>query len=90
MEKLKRLIGPAPSELSPEELLRKIQARQNLVASCLQEFRERMDGARGRVSAAPKKSAESIALKDLMAQMKEAGLSMDDLRRIARGGKNET
>jgi hypothetical protein len=87
MEKLKRLIGPAPSELSPEDLLRKIRARQELVAGCLQEFRERMSGAKGRVSAAePKVSSEALQLKELMAQMKETGLSMEDIRRIARGG----
>lgn len=87
MEKLKRLIGPAPSELSPEDLLRKIHLRQELVAGVLQEFRERMSGARGKAEAKGKTSSESVALSELMAQMKEAGLSMEDLRRIARGGK---
>lgn len=87
MQKLVRLIGPAPSELSPEELLRKIQARQTLIAGTLQEFRERMEGSRARVEPKAKKTSENLALKDLMAQLKEAGMSMEDLRRIARGGK---
>lgn len=88
MEKLKRLIGPAPSELEPEELLKKIRARQELVAGVLAEFRERMNGSRTRSDPKPKVSSESIQLKELMAQMKEAGLDMNDLRRIARGGKS--
>ena len=87
MEKLKRLIGPAPSELSPEDLRRKIHLRQELVSGCLQEFRERMSGSRGRGAGEPKASSESAALSELMAQLKEAGLSMEDFRRIARGGK---
>lgn len=87
MQKLKRLIGPAPSEMSGEELLRKIKTRQELVASCLAEFRARMNGARGRGAPSPKKTAESVSLKELMGQMKEAGLTMEDLRRVARGGK---
>lgn len=87
MEKLKRLIGLAPSELSQEDLLQKIKARQELVAGVLQEFRERMSGARGKPEAQGKASVEAVELKDLMAQMKEAGLTMEDLKRIARGGK---
>lgn len=88
MEKLKRLIGLAPSELSHDELLMKMKARQELVAGCLQEFREKMDGARGpRARALVKKSEESVALSDLLEQLKEAGMTMEDLKRIARGGK---
>jgi len=87
MEKLKRLIGLAPSELSPEDLLQKIHLRQALVAGMLQEFRERMTGARGRGEPKAKTTSESVALRELMAQMKEVGMSMEDLKRIARGGK---
>ena len=87
MDKLVRLIGLAPSELSPEDLRRKIHLRQELVSGCLQEFRERMSGSRGRGSGEPKASSEAVALSELMAQLKEAGLSMEEFRRIARGGK---
>jgi len=89
MEKLKRLIGPAPSELSPADLLRKIHLRQELVAGVLQEFRERMSGARGKAEPKGKVSSESVALSELMVQLKEAGLSMEEFRRIARGGKGK-
>ena len=87
MQKLVRLIGLAPSELSPGDLLRKIHLRQELVAGVLAEFRERMSGARGKSEAKGKTSSESVALSELMAQLKEAGLSMEEFRRIARGGK---
>jgi hypothetical protein len=73
--------------MSPEDLRRKIQVRQDFVAGCLQEFRERMNGARGKGEPKPKVVAETVALKDLMAQLKEAGMTMDDVRRIARGRK---
>jgi hypothetical protein len=94
MEKLKRLIGLAPSELSPEDLRRKIHLRQELVSGCLQEFRERMSGSRGRAGSGTvepkvKTSSEGAALIELMAQLKEAGMSIEDFRRIARGGKGK-
>lgn len=89
MEKLKRLIGSAPSELSPEELLRKIQVRQTLIAGTLQEFRERMEGSRARAEPKAKKVSETLDLKKLMEQMKERGLNAEDFRKIARGGKEK-
>jgi hypothetical protein len=92
VEKLKRLIGPAPSEMSSEDLRRKIHLRQELVSGCLQEFRERMSGSRGKTGATEPKvktSSEGAALTELMAQLKEAGMLMEDFRRIARGGKGK-
>lgn len=87
MEKLKRLIGPAPSEMTPEELLKLVRARQELVAGTLQEFRLRMEGARSKPGPKAKKTSENLSLSDVLAQLKEQGMTTEDLRRLVRGGK---
>ena len=88
MESLKRIIGPAPSELSKEELIAKIRKRQEFVGALLQRFREQS------MSLPPKKVKElrssrgkasnSAALGDLMRELKEAGISMEEFKKIAR------
>lgn len=84
MEKLKRLIGPAPSELSREDLLRKIQARQDFVAGMLQEFRTRMEGGRSAKgpTKAPRVKGEASSLAELLAGMKKLGLTVEDLKKV--------
>jgi len=89
MEKLARLIGPAPSELSWEELLKKIRTRQELVAGVLQEFRNRLESgtaSKGKGSgsgkAKPRVKGEAKSLAELMAGMKELGITMEDLKKV--------
>ena len=87
MEKLARLIGPAPSEFSWEELLKKIRARQELVAGVLQEFRNRLESGtapkgKGSGKGKPRAKGEAKSLAELMAGMKELGITMEDLKKI--------
>ena len=89
MDKLVRLIGPAPSELEHSELVSKIKLRQGFVVSVLEEFRNRMSGSRAssgrKKSSAPSKKAETQSLKSLIEEMRAQGISLEDLKKIARG-----
>jgi len=84
---LKRILGPAPSEMTMGELVTKIRKRQEFVGSLLQRFREQS------VSLPPKKVKEprgkakgdSAALGELMKELREAGISLEEFKRIARG-----
>lgn len=91
MEKLKRLIGFAPSEFSWEELLRKIRTRQELVAGVLQEFRNRLESGgasektgktKAKAKASPRAKGEAKSLAELLAGMKELGITMEDLKKV--------
>lgn len=83
MERLKRLIGPAPSERSPEELLAFVKERQERVAGVLQEFRSRMEGkaAPATRAKAPKtqKKSQLEELLQLQEQLAARGLTLADL-----------
>jgi len=86
MEKLKRLIGLAPSELSHEDLLRNTQARQDFVAGLLQEFRTRMEGGRSvkGPTKVPRAKGETSSLAELLAGMKELGITVEDLKKVGK------
>ena len=92
MENLRRIIGPAPSEMSREELVAKIRKRQEFVGSLLQRFREQSASLPPRASKerqssrkAGGKAGNSAALGDLMREMKEMGMTMKEFKKIARG-----
>jgi hypothetical protein len=82
MERLRRLIGSAPSERSKDDLLAFVRARQAAVANVLQEFRTRMEGRTTAKVRAQGPKASDANLGELLKQMKESGLTMEDLKRM--------
>lgn len=88
MQNLRKVIGPAPSELSKEELIAKIRKRQEFVGSLLQRFREQAMSPPQRKAKEPKgraQKADGKALGELMKELKEMGMTMEEFKRIARG-----
>jgi len=88
MEKLKRLIGLAPSEMSHEELVNFVKKRQAFVAGMLQEFRDRMARGKGPIKKGRTTVTEStFELKGFLEQLKELGMTMEEFKRAMKGAK---
>lgn len=63
MERLKRLIGPAPSECSQEELLERVRAERRRVATALDAYSYRPPSQRK----PPKKPKVKKGIKEILA-----------------------
>ena len=87
MESLKRIIGPAPSEMTVDELTAKVRKRQEFVGNLLRLFREQSLSLPPKVAKErkPTRKASSAALGDLLRELKEAGVSLEEFKKIARG-----
>ncbi|KKL75239.1 hypothetical protein LCGC14_2056870 [marine sediment metagenome] len=88
MNHLPKIIGPAPSELSQEELLAKVRSERSVVSALLIAFRESLVPARGkktRKSGSPTGPTEQ----DILTEMKKLGLSMSDLKEAVKVKKGE-
>ena len=84
MDRLKRIIGPAPSELTAEALVRKVEGEHRRVGGMLQAFRERPPkGARKKKAPKPK----AVKNKDLIAAAEELGLSVEEFINLAKEQK---
>jgi len=85
MEKLKRLIGLAPSEMLHEELVSFVKKRQAFVAGVLQEFRDRMAGGKGPAKKGRITVTEDTSeLKGFLEQLKELGMTMEEFKRAVK------
>lgn len=82
MERLKRLIGLAPSERSESDLLAFVRTRQALVANVLQAFRTRMEGRVLPAVRAKGPKAKDVSLGELLKEMKELGITLEDLKKV--------
>jgi len=88
MEKLKRLIGLAPSEMLHEELVSFVKKRQAFVAGVLQEFRDRMAGGKGPAKKGRITVTEDTSeLKGFLEQLKELGMTMEEFKRAVKGAR---
>ncbi len=87
MQKLTKVIGPAPSE-DPEKFRTRLKNERARVAKELSSFRERTQPSRGRV----KKTKQGISAKRLREQMEALGVSsVKELQELAmRGREKET
>lgn len=76
MERLVRLIGPAPSELSKEALIEKLKTERLRVTASLQAFRTTAPTQKKKEASPAKKKdpLETIAF--------QAGLSVEELRQF--------
>ena len=85
MDRLKRIIGPAPSELTAEALVWKIEGEHRRVSGMLQAFRERPPKGARKKKAAPKPKAAKN--KDLIKAAEELGLSVEEFIALAKEQK---
>lgn len=80
MQRLISVIGPAPSEMPREDLMVKLQRERARVRRCLDIFRNQQS-----LALAPKPRKKRITkaaiFKVEMAQLEDAGLTLEDLRR---------
>lgn len=84
MERLRQIIGSAPSEMALEDFLYQLSAERNRVSRELTAAKERMATARRR----PKKSRKKASLaKQALNLLNEKGIDLDELEKIL-GGKN--
>jgi|GEM_PF-6129312 len=81
MEQLARIIGPAPSELSLEELLTKLRNEHHRVLEGLTGWREAQI-SRGRKGS----SREVSTLTKIKAVEKELGMTIEELLELAKSG----
>lgn len=87
MDRLKEIIGPAPSELTPEALVRKIEGEQRRTSSMLTAFREQ-PVKRKRKSGKPPKPRKATN-KDLKETAAEMGMSVEEFIALAKKQKEK-
>lgn len=87
MDRLKEIIGPAPSELTPEALVRKVEREQRRSSAMLAAFREQ-PVKRSRKSGAPPKPRKATN-KDLKEAAEAMGLSVEDMIALAKTQKEK-
>jgi len=83
MEQLIRVIGKAPSELPPEELLTKLRAEHLRVSEGLANWREAQI-FKGRKTS----TKEASSLTKIKAMEKELGMTMEELLELAKNGES--
>jgi len=75
--------------MTVEELTHKIRKRQEFVGALLQRFREQSMSLPPKQAKEPRssrgKASSSAALGDLMRELKEAWISMEEFKKMARG-----
>ena len=83
MDNLRLVIGSAPSEMSEEELLRKITLRQGLIGAELAAFREKITGPVVKKKTALRvvgKAESSGNVTEFMEELKKLGMSMEEFK----------
>ena len=95
MRRLTEIIGPAPSEVSPDEHISILTRERDRVRSALQLFRSGYDPSpkgKGKVKPEPKAKKAKPQLSPIFLELQKAGLSLDQIEQLIKatqGGKNE-
>ena len=93
MERLKRTIGPAPSE-DPEAFRKKLLERRSIISSLLSSFRERSLKASGTKTKAktktPQASKKKSEIDNFYKELEAMGLTLQEAVALAKKSKEES
>ena len=84
MDKLKRIIGPAPSEQTPEEFREKLRLERRRVAEALESYRTRAQPSRGTRKPKVPKIPEAI-----QRTLKELGVTLEEYKELRKEFERE-
>jgi len=87
MENLKRLFGPAPSEIEGNELEAKLKETRRRVIKSLQEFRMKSSPA-GKGKKIKVKISSVSKLTEFMADLKDLGMTLEEFKEFAKEQKS--
>lgn len=77
MDKLRRIIGPAPSEQTPEEFRERLRLERRRVAEALESYRTRAQPSRGAKKPKVPKIPEAI-----QRTLRELGVTLEEYKEI--------
>jgi DNA-binding transcriptional regulator YhcF (GntR family) len=84
MDKLISVIGPAPSEIPPEEFLQRLKGERSRVAQALQEWRMELPKSKRK---SLKSQTKEMSMSKFLTELKELGMTVDELNKFIKEGK---
>jgi len=88
MKNLIRIIGKAPSELTPEEWLEKLQGERRRVQDALLAFTQGTSTSFKKTTKATREKKKELSLKQQLALIESYGLSVEALKEFAKRRAN--
>jgi len=79
MKRLREIIGPAPSEMSPEKFLERLRSERKRVSEVLQQFRRQPQKKKKKSQGARAKKVKGPSLQEsFLTKLKEKGLTLEE------------